>query len=60
MEVENHKSLKDYNTFGIDAYAKKFVSIASEKELKTLLSSERKTPIFILGGGSNMLLRNNI
>ncbi|MAO08322.1 MAG: UDP-N-acetylenolpyruvoylglucosamine reductase [Alteromonas sp.] len=60
MEVENHKSLKDYNTFGIDAYAKKFVSIASEKELKTLLSSEHKTTIFILGGGSNMLLRNNI
>lgn len=51
-------SLKTYNTFGINANAKKFISITSKEILKTVLSNEKD--VFILGGGSNMLLTKDI
>ena len=56
MLIQN-QSLKDLNTFGVEAKAKLFVEVFSEDELVKLLSdeklkSERK---FILGGGSNIL-----
>jgi len=53
-------SLKSYNTFGIDVKAKEFVSIGSIDELKNTLQKYRNKEIFILGGGSNMLLTKNI
>lgn len=56
MQVEEYKSLKDYNTFGIDCTARYFVSVASIAELKTVLANKPKSELFILGGGSNMLL----
>lgn len=54
-------SLKNYNTFGIDAKAKYFVSFDSICKLKQILSSEvyQKNKHFILGGGSNILLTKN-
>ncbi len=60
MEIKNQFSLKNYNTFGIEAKAKQFVAVNSIEELKQVLiqnSSEKK---FILGGGSNMLLTKDI
>ena len=54
-------SLKNYNTFGIDAKAKYFVSFDSIYKLKQILSSEvyQKNKHFVLGGGSNILLTKN-
>lgn len=60
MHIEKNKSLKSYNTFGIDAKASHFVSIESITDLSEILKSEAYTQKFILGGGSNMLLTKDI
>ncbi|NGX83718.1 UDP-N-acetylmuramate dehydrogenase [Aequorivita sp. KMM 9714] len=56
MRIEENKSLKNYNTFGIDCTARYFVSVETVEELKEVLSQKISDEIFILGGGSNMLL----
>ncbi len=53
-------SLKNYNTFGIDAKAKTLVEVTSEEELVQHLKALQGQPKFILGGGSNMLLQRDI
>src|SRR5690606_20844712 len=53
-------SLKSYNTFGIDVKAKEFISVSSVEELKNALKTYQNQEIFILGGGSNMLLTQDI
>jgi len=58
MEMQHHFSLKNYNTFGIEAFAKSFVSVTSEAALTAVL--EQDQDVFILGGGSNMLLTKDI
>jgi UDP-N-acetylmuramate dehydrogenase len=60
MEIHNNFSLKNYNTFGIEAKAKQFVAVHSEAELKIVLEENRLEEKFILGGGSNMLLTKDI
>lgn len=61
MQVEENKSLKSYNTFGIACSARYFVSVSTLSELKqALLSKPKKTPLFLLGGGSNMLLTQDL
>jgi UDP-N-acetylmuramate dehydrogenase len=60
MEIKKDFSLKTYNTFGIDAKAKFFVSVTSVEELRQILSRDEFHTKFILGGGSNMLLTRNI
>lgn len=60
MQIQNNTSLKEYNTFGIDAKAKHFVSINSIEALKEVLSLQDYPIKFILGGGSNMLLTKDI
>jgi len=50
--------LKKYNTFGINAKAKYFVTFDSLSELNNILDSEiyNSNKTFVLGGGSNILL----
>lgn len=60
MQIEENKSLKNFNTFGIDCKAKYFVSVSSVEELKQVLANNNFKERFILGGGSNMLLKNDI
>ncbi len=60
MEIHTGFSLKNYNTFGIEATAKQFVSVHSTEELIEVLSQFPEEKKFILGGGSNMLLTQNI
>jgi UDP-N-acetylmuramate dehydrogenase len=60
MEILTDYSLKTYNTFGIEAKAKQFVAVHSIAELQTVLTENPTTKKFILGGGSNMLLTQNI
>ncbi|GGX20361.1 UDP-N-acetylmuramate dehydrogenase [Aquimarina muelleri] len=60
MRIEYNKSLKKYNTFGIDAIASEFTSIKSELDLNNLLAKNNTKPIFVLSGGSNMLLTKNL
>ncbi len=60
MGILNHFSLKNYNTFGIEANAKQFVGVHSVADLKTVLIENKTKNKFILGGGSNMLLTKDI
>ena len=60
MLVESNKSLKEYNTFGIDCKAKYYVSVTTTAELVEILSDKKYEERFILGGGSNMLLTQDI
>ena len=56
MSIQNNISLKPFNTFGIDASAKHFVSVSSMDALKEVLNLKQYQKKLILGGGSNMLL----
>ena len=60
MTIQNNFSLKKYNTFGIEAKAKQFVAVNSIKDLNTILKEHQSESKFILGGGSNMLLTQDI
>lgn len=60
MEILNNFSLKNYNTFGIEAKADQFVAVHTVPELQTILEQNKSKIKFILGGGSNMLLTKNI
>ena len=54
--INNDISLKAMNTFGIDASAKRFAIIRDEKDIKIILDQYKDDSLFILGGGSNVLL----
>lgn len=58
MQILQNHSLKQYNTFGIECFASKFVEVTTADELKkVLLDPELKDDQkYILGGGSNILL----
>ena len=58
MNIQTNFSLKKFNTFGIEAYAREFISVSSVANLKEVV--QLKKDLFILGGGSNMLLTQNI
>ena len=58
MNIAHNISLKEYNTFGINVKAKRFISVNSLKELKEVLAIEKD--VFLLGGGSNLLLTSDI
>jgi UDP-N-acetylmuramate dehydrogenase len=60
VHIQENISLKEYNTFGIDVSAKYFVSVKSIDELSEILKLEDYPSKFILGGGSNLLLTQNI
>ena len=60
MNIIQNQSLKKYNTFGIEAKAKEFVAIENTNELATILKTNQHKKLFILAGGSNMLLTKDI
>ncbi|MBC5837281.1 UDP-N-acetylmuramate dehydrogenase [Flavobacterium muglaense] len=60
MEIQHNFSLKNYNTFGIEAKASQFASVHSIADLQSILEQNPTEKKFILGGGSNMLLTQDI
>ncbi|MFH1800098.1 MAG: UDP-N-acetylmuramate dehydrogenase [Candidatus Omnitrophota bacterium] len=58
MKIEQNKSLRSLNTFGIDVMAKYFAEIRSVEAFKELRSDRRFSgeEKLVLGGGSNILL----
>lgn len=60
MKTFSNISLRDYNTFGIDVRARKLISVETTEELKKVLKGSYAEELFILGGGSNMLLTQDI
>lgn len=61
MEIRKNYSLKNLNTFGIDAEAGLFADIKTVDQLRLLLedANYRELPKFILGGGSNVLIKGD-
>ena len=55
--VQEYKSLKAYNSFGIDVRSHYFIEIFTETELVDLLQSAiiHQQKLLVLGGGSNVL-----
>ena len=60
VTIQQNISLKEYNTFGISAKAKSFISISNKAELIEALQLPQFSEYFVLGGGSNMLLTRNL
>lgn len=62
MQITPHISLKPYNTFGIEATARLFTVVRSVTDVQELLQHQdyRNNAHFILGGGSNILLTQNV
>lgn len=62
MLVQSNVSLRHLNTFGLDADARYFVNVSSVDELTAVLRDPvwKGIPKFILGGGSNILLTQDI
>ncbi|NND93996.1 MAG: UDP-N-acetylmuramate dehydrogenase [Flavobacteriales bacterium] len=60
MEFLENISLKHFNTFGIEARAEKFCEFTNTEELTEALSASSDMPSLILGGGSNVLLTQDI
>ena len=58
MKIQQNIPLKPYNTFGIQANAKRFVTVNSIQELKEIIASEKD--LFLLSGGSNILLTKDV
>lgn len=58
MKVQENVSLRQYNTFNLDATARYFVAFHSREALETILGDPqfKYMPKLILGGGSNILL----
>jgi len=60
MELTQNHSLKDLNTFGFDVKAKNYLAVNSEEDLKKILKKCYADEIFVLGGGSNILLTGDL
>lgn len=62
MNIQENISLKPFNTFGIDKKARFFIQATSEKDILQALekSKDLNLPLFILGGGSNILLTKDL
>jgi UDP-N-acetylmuramate dehydrogenase len=61
LQIQENVSLKNFNTFGIDASAKYFVEIAREDDLAELFMDPQWMHVkrLVMGGGSNMLLKSD-
>ncbi|MFN5937952.1 MAG: FAD-binding protein, partial [Sphingobacteriales bacterium] len=57
MKVLQNISLKPFNSFSIDVNAQYFGQIRSKDELREI---NGPVPIFILGGGSNVLFTKDV
>lgn len=60
MNIQENISLKNYNTFAIDVKAKSFVEINGLVQLQRVLELKAYPNKFILSGGSNILLTQDL
>ena len=61
LQIQENVSLKNFNTFGIEVFARYFVEIAHEDNLVELFADPQwqQTERLVIGGGSNLLLVND-
>ena len=62
MLVEKNVPLQPYNSFGIAARAHTLVRVRSAQDVHELLADHRlaRQPLFVLGGGSNIVLTGDV
>jgi len=62
LVISKDVSLKNFNTFGIDVAARYYTQITDAVQLNELVQTleYRAHPTFVLGGGSNLLLTQNV
>lgn len=58
MNILHRHSLRDLNTLGVDACAEHFVRAQSEEEIFQVLEFAKGQALSLLGGGSNVILRD--
>ena len=58
--IQPNKSLQAYNTFGVASTAEFFVEIFDRVELAAFFKAHTTEQITVLGGGSNILLTQNL
>jgi len=59
--IQRNYSLRQLNTFGIDVRAAAFAAFSSLEELKAVIAENAGSlPLFILGGGSNILFTKGV
>ena len=62
MHIESGVSLRPYNSFGLPAVAHTLVRIASDADVRRVVDHPTlgRTPKFVLGGGSNIVLTHDM
>ena len=60
MKTKYKTSLKNLNSFGVECFSSNFNIINNEKEIIDFITLNNNPETIILGGGSNMLFKNNI
>jgi UDP-N-acetylmuramate dehydrogenase len=62
IRFSENQALKPYNTFGVEARARYFFEFTEPEDLDVFIPSNQwwqDVPLFILGGGSNVLFMDN-
>jgi len=61
MKIDKNVSLKDLNTFGVEATTKYLCEISNLQHIEALYEwkSKNNLPALLLGGGSNLLFKND-
>ena len=62
MQIESAVSLKPYNSFGLPAVAQTLVRISGDADVRRVVDHAQlgRSPKFILGGGSNIILTRDM
>lgn len=62
MNIRKSVSLREFNTFGMDKSASHLVQVATPEQVVEALEYAKKKnlPVFVLGGGSNILLTRDL
>ncbi len=62
MQIESGVSLKPYNSFGLPAVAQTLVRVASDADVRRVVDHPQlgRSPKFVLGGGSNIILTRDM
>jgi UDP-N-acetylmuramate dehydrogenase len=62
MQIETGTSLKPYNTFGLPAVAGTLVRVTNDADVRRVIDHPElgRSPKFVLGGGSNIILTRDM
>ncbi|MGN7785317.1 UDP-N-acetylmuramate dehydrogenase [Niabella sp. 22666] len=62
IQIQDNKSLKPFNTFGMNVQARHFVTVSGSEEVRASLqwAIGKEVSSFILGGGSNILFTKDV